>query len=170
MSTNTKPHTLMRGNYNARDEVSGRQVRQPAGSVHELTENQARAFRDMFEPVGKGFEGIVYAAPRPSGGPGEPIQPVGPGHQVSNMPPPGGGKPADVVVDGKAVAAAVIKDVAEPLEISANTANAKDTIAAMQAAATVAEVEALADAEEARSKPRPSVLAAADKAIDALES
>ena len=176
MSKNTKPHTLMRGNYNMRDPESGRQVRQPIGAVVELSENQARAFRDMFEPVGKGFDGIIYAAPRPTGAPGEPTQPVGPGHQAPNMAPPSGGKGATTMPppSGSKPAAepddgSDVDELDEPAEIAANEMSARDTTDAMKAAGTIAEVEALADAEQARSKPRPSVLAAADKAIDALE-
>lgn len=85
---------------------------------------------------------------------------------------------SDADVDTAAAAAEpVVVDVSDPDEpvlvepgVEPNTMNAKDTVAAMRAASTADEVEALAGAEEARSDGgRQSVLDAADKALDAFE-
>lgn len=151
----TKKYTLVRGNFNERDPKSGRHVRQAHGTVHELTESQARAFADMFEPVGKGFEGVISRAPLERAPRPQPSQPQPKVVDVSDP-----DEPVEVDEPGTEDDAAV--------EVTANTANAIDTIAAMKAAPTVEGVEFIAESEQARTKPRPSVLAAADKAIDAL--
>lgn len=139
----TRPYRLREGaKHSRRDPESGRTIKCKAGDIVQLTEKQARAWNDLFDPVDGGFEGAP-AAPAPAA----PAAPPAPDEDPESEAPEEPDTPT------------------EPAD------TAKNLIAQIKAAETADEVRAIADAEAAlpEDKQRSSVLEAADRKLDQLE-
>ncbi len=150
----TRPYILLPGRKHTIRGGGGKGLQTLAGgTIVELTESQARSWRDKFVPVDKGFDGIHH-----------------PGHAA----PP----PARVRTPPVAEAETVPDEDAEPVDEPApdedaepdpglETAAASDVIEAIGTADAVT-VTAIREAEEAKARPRKTVLAAADDRLEEL--
>ncbi len=148
--TETRKYELLPGRkHTVRDGKYAEVLRN--GEVVELTEHQARSWRDKFRPVdGDGFPGIVHPA-----GP----QPAEEQKSAPEKPPAEEAEPVDEpgleTVDPEAPEADV-------------SANASDLIEAI-GTADAATVTAMVAAEEAKARPRSTVLAAAADRLEELD-
>lgn len=149
--TETRDYELLPGRkHTVRDGKYATVLRN--GEVVELTERQARSWRDKFRPVGDGFAGIVHpAGPQPLENEvpaTEPEQP--PAEEAAPVDEPG-------------------LETVDPEEPAADvSANASDLIEAI-GTADAGTVKAMVVAEEAKARPRSTVLAAAADRLEELD-
>ena len=128
------------------------------GEVVELTEHQARSWRDKFRPVGEGFRGIQHP-------PGPQLAEAAPPAPAPEAPPAEEAEPVDE--PGLETEEPEADDEPEPeVEVDVSAA-ASDVIEAL-GTADAATVTAMVAAEEAKARPRKTVLAAAADRLEEL--
>ncbi len=134
--------------------------KQPAGTVVELTDRQARAFADLVTSLAVVRAKATMAATLAGELEANADDQAEAEADASAEP---------VVVDVTDPAAPVVVEPSTPA-IEPNTANQKDTLKAIRGADTILEVESIGDGEQARGDDaRPTVLEAVDKRLERLE-